>query len=321
MRARGRAEPIRLLLKIGRPGELNEVRFYQGLSRRLPIDTARVLDARELADRSGWILMEELQGAKSFLSLTPCDVRSVVRDMAKLHAGCWGEPRLLDEFPWLSRPDATTIGEQVKTMRSSAAMIEAAGLPDVLPQLVSRPRLRWIARVLDGAEAIVGPLLAPGTTFVHGDYWLHNVQLLPDGRRVLVDWQSCRVFSGVWELVYFLDLRQVVGPRSFRTRDPEGEERIVGWYVDSLREAGVEIPRDAFREALACASIWHPLTHWLTRYGRMAERALAAPGWRVARSVPAAGRLVATALASRGAIRFMAATWARFEQDARRRIS
>ncbi len=312
---------IKLILKVDQPGELNEVRFYQDLASRVPISTPRVLDSRILSDGRGWVLMENLGVAKSHLDWTEQDVRSVVRDMATLHAEFWRRTDLLDGAPWLPRPDATAIGQQVETLRSCVTGIEAAGLPQVLPNLLAGPRLRLIDQVLDHAEDVLDPLLAAGTTLVHGDYWFHNVQLLADGRRVLLDWQNCRVFSGVWELVYFMDLRHVIGQRSFRAHTPELEDDVIACYLESLREHGVNLQDQPFREAVRCARIWHPLAHWLTRYGRMAERASGTTAWRAARKVPVAARLVATALASRGAIHFMESTWARWEKDSKIRFA
>ena len=127
--------------------------------------------------------------------------------------------------------------------------------------------------MLDRSDDVMGPLLRPETTRVHGDYWFHNVQLLPDGRRLLLDWQTVRLFSGIWELVYFLDLWHVIGRRSFRIQIPETERQVAAWYVDALRKCGVDIEDDVFQEALASAYIWQPLAHWLTRYGGIAKTA------------------------------------------------
>jgi hypothetical protein len=320
VRVSGRTDPVRLVLKLDRPGELNEVRFYAHLAGRLPVATPRVVAAHELDDGRGWLLMEELPTAKPARAWTADDVRAVVRDMATLHAAHWGDPRLADELPWLGRPDAASLDAEAAALHTSLAVIEAAGLPDLLPELIAASRLRRIARVLDRSRELLGPLLAAGTTVVHGDYWVHNVQLLPDGRRVLLDWQGCRLFSGLWEIVYFLDLWHVLGRRSFRERDPAAEAGIVAVYSEALRERGVALGGSELGEALACARLWHPLAHWLPRYGRLADRALHLPAWRVARRAPAAARLLARAVASRGALRFLAATWARFEQEADRRF-
>lgn len=320
VQTRGLAARVSLLLKLDRPGEVNETLFYQQLRQQVPIGTPHVLDARLLRDGRGWILMEELHGAKRGQQWTREDTRAVVDDMARFHAANWGRNGVLNDVPWLPRSDAADIAEQIRDLRSCLLSVERAGMTRVLPEVLSIQRLRLIESVLDHGADVLTPLLSPGLTLVHGDYWFHNVQLLPDGRRVLLDWQTVRVFSGIWELVYFLDLRHVVGKRSFREVTPETEEDVAGWYLESLRGCGVKLPDEAFREALTAARIWHPITHWLTRYGRVAKQANNSSAWHAARRVPALARLAASALASKGAIRHMNAVWERWDSTVKARF-
>lgn len=312
---------MRLLLKTDRPGAVNEALFYRELAGRLPIATPHVLDARLLREERGWILMEELPDAKPGSQWTPHDTHGVVCDMARLHAVHWDDPQLAAEADWLWRPSPNALADRIDALHSHLSAIAAAGLADVLPDVLDTRRIRLIGTVLDRAETVLEPLLAAGTTFVHGDYWFHNVRLLPDGRRVLIDWQSCSMFSGIWELVYFLDLWHVVRKRSFRARLPESEAQVVSWYAHELRENGIVIPDADFRETLLCARLWQPLAHWLPRLGHVARSAQERRGWRVARRARPVARAVAAALASRGGLRHLALTWDRWEEIALARVA
>lgn len=320
VRLHDRPGDVSLVLKLDEPGELTEVGFFRDLAARVPIVTPRALDARVLSNNGGWILMEELIGAKPRDRWTQDEHRGVVGDMAKLQAAYWGRADRLDAGIGLWQPDLDSFTARVADIRSSGCAIEASGLLTVLPKVLDRRRLRLVGWVLDHADEVLDPLLAAGTTLVQGDYWFHNIQILPDGRRALLDWQNCHVFSGLWELVYYLDLGQVLGTRSFRSAPAVPHDRVIRWYAESLREHGVSLPQPLFEEALACARIWHPLAHWLTRYGRMAEYAAKLAPWRIVRRAPPVGRLVATGIASPGALRFLEGMWARWEDETRKRF-
>lgn len=260
-------DPARLILKISAPGDLNETRFYRDLRGEVPVDTPRVLDARVLDDGRGWLLMEQLAGARDGLTWAVADYRGVVRDMARLHAAFWGESDALSGCEWLWRPTDEALHEQAEGLRGHLDAIETTGFPAIVPEILSPQRLSLAARVLARSEDVLGSMLGVGTTLVHGDYWFYNVQVFAAGRRVLVDWQECRVWSGVWELAYFTNLLHLTGRSRFSYRKllPVSEGDVVHWYWEGLSESGVTVSRGASEEALTCARIWQPLLHWLPR--------------------------------------------------------
>lgn len=318
VRDRSGGDPARLVLKISAPGDLNETRFYRDLRGEVPLDTPRVLDTRVLDDGRGWLLMEELAGTRDGLTWTVADYRDVVRDMARLHAAFWGRSDALDGCQWLWRPTAEALREQVEGPRDDLAAIEATGFSAVAPEILSPERLSLAARVLARSEDVLRSMLGVGTTLVHGDYWFYNVQVLADGRRVLVDWQECRVWSGVWELAYFTNLLHLTGQSRFSYRKllPVSEGDVVRWYWEALSESGVSVSRGAWEEALACARIWQPLLHWLPRYKRIAEGAARLPGWPLLKRSRPAVRALFLIAGYGGARALLAATFDRWEGDA-----
>jgi hypothetical protein len=297
-RASGSA-PLRFVLKLA--GGQDEVFFYRELASRLPVDTPRVLDARILDDGRAWLLMEEITDVKDGLAWDEVDYKAVLSDMARLHALFWGRTNLLDDCSWLWRPYEPSLEALVTARRSDIDAISASWLPQALPELFGPERLTLARQVLEQPERLFGPLLAAGTTLVHGDYWFHNVQITSTGRRVLMDWQDPQIWSGLWELAYFLNLLLPVSSRVYREELPLDEELMIGWYADALAEAGVVLPKRDFDQAFLAARIWHPLQHWFRQYSSAVTQ-----GWVPPRSIRDENP---------GAVRFLEVTFARWEQD------
>ena len=294
------SEPSRFVLKIG--GGQQEVYFYRELASRLPVDTPRVLDARMLDNGRAWLLMEEIAGVKDGLAWDEADYKAVLAGMARLHAQFWTRTNLLDDCSWLWRPDERSLQELVAARSSDVATLTAAGLPEALPEVFGSERLALATHLLEQPEKLFGPLLAAGTTLVHGDYWFHNIQITGTGRIVLVDWQDPQVWSGLWELAYFMNLLMPVAAGVYREKLPVDEDLMIGWYADALADAGVALPKSDFDAALLSARVWHPVQHWIRQYSYAVTQGL----------LPTEG-IQETRLA---AVRFLTTTFARWEQDA-----
>src|SRR4029077_10531939 len=102
---------------------------------------------------------------------------------------------------------------------------------------------------VDRVEEFVGPLRDLGFTLVHGDYWFYNVLLPPDGRRVMVDWQAPMIWSGLWELAYFVNLLRPMNGYRYRLL-PVPESDIVEWYRSELWLCGLTFDDQEFDQAL-----------------------------------------------------------------------
>jgi hypothetical protein len=256
------------ILKLGGGGD--EALFYRDLAALVQVETPRVLDARLLDNGSGWLLMEEITGVKSGLEWSPDDYRTVLADMARLHARFWNKTEMLDGHGWLWRPDDQSLKELASARRADVEAIAASRLPEMLPEAFGEEKLALACRLLDWPESMFGPMLEAGTTLVHGDYWFHNVQVTEAGRRVLVDWQGPMVWSGLWELAYFMNLLLPVSSSEYREELPVAEETMVDWYRDALAAEGVSLPKELFDRAFLAAKVWHPVQHWHRQIGRAA---------------------------------------------------
>jgi len=272
--ARADGELVSLILKLNRPEHVAETLFYRDLSPGAGVDTPRVLDARVLADGGGWILMEELK-PKDDLSWTEDDYRAVVSDMARMHARYLNSPEL-DTYPWLWRPTQEAVIEITGSLARIAQALRASPLPSLV-SVYSEERLDRIAAVLARSDELIEPLLEGGLTLVHSDYWFHNVLLTDEGRRAVIDWQGCRVFSGIWEICYFVDLLQAVGPGEYREL-PVPEESITAWYLEALHAHDIELPRERFESLFLRAHVLQPLLHWFRLAGVSLQAGSYAPG-------------------------------------------
>jgi hypothetical protein len=252
-------QPISLVLKLNGSDDLSENRFYRDLATDVPVDTPAVADARILTDDHGWLVMEELQPVDD-LTWTEEHYHAVVVDMATMHAAYWNNPALTDR-QWLWRPTQEAVAELVTGLTELADALSTVALPGAVASVLDRERLQRIRDVLGRADDLIGPLLSAGTTLVHGDYWFHNVLVTEEGRRAVIDWQGCRVFSGIWEICYFVDLLRAVGPGRYRDL-PLPEEQVTAWYLEALSEAGVGLTAEEFRDLYLRARVLQPMTHW-----------------------------------------------------------
>lgn len=211
-----------------------------------------------------------------------------------MHAHHWGRLGELTGFDWLQQPTSTHVQSLVNSVKEDLATVAASWLPQAMPEILSPERLRLMHSTLSQPD-FLAPLLELGCTVVHGDYWFHNVLITDDGRRVLVDWDACRLWSGLWEFAYFLNLLHAVGPGEWREEPPVSEQDAETWYSQALQEQGIEISKPDFDRGLAAARIWQPLAHWLRQLSIASRGAPGVPG--------------------DGVMRFMRTTFDRWEQE------
>jgi len=252
-----RATPVELILKVSRSAI--ESRFYGDLAADLPVETPRIV-ARGADAGGGWILMERVKARPSD-TWSDAELEVVVRDMARFHAANWGTAQRLRR-EWLTEITEPVAAAMATERLAMLPALRESWMADPEHGLFDGETVDRFQSALEDIVDLARPLWDAGTTLVHGDYWFHNVLLTDDGRRIMIDWQEPMIWSGLWELAYFINLLPVVGSTDYRPM-PVPEQVISGWYRDQLAVSGVTLEDELFDLALQSASVLHPLIHWI----------------------------------------------------------
>ena len=227
-----------------------EVRLYLELAPGLPLRTPRcTFAAVDDAGDAFVILMEDLGAARpgdDLLGGSEDDLRTAVREMARLHAAWWGSPAL-GVIEWLPRIDARA-GAWQRLFTLAWREVRDGESPDlygVLPPGIGRVTELLVTR---GAE-VYQLLSRYPSTLLHGDFRLDNLFFdLPDGAPLAAfDWSNAMQGPGPYDLAYLLAI--ALPPARRRAL----EEELLASYVEGLRAGGVEEDlgwcRDAYRLA------------------------------------------------------------------------
>ena len=254
----GRPDTVQLVLKTMNP-PAREAHFYADLASELPLATPRVA-ASEIGEAGGWILMERLY-PRNPMAWNRNDYRRVVEEMALLHARHWNRVESVSRH-WMQPSSPEALRESAAELQRTVETIAGSWLATEFSSIFSPGRIRRILAILENVERFASILRKAGLTLVHGDYWFYNVLLFDDGRSVLVDWQSPMIWSGFWELAYFINLLMPMGGAGFREM-PTAEAEIVTGYRDAIRANGVDISDFDFSACLDAGRVLQPLLHWL----------------------------------------------------------
>ncbi len=227
-----------------------EVRLYSELAPGLPLRTPRCTYAA--VDEAGdafVILMEDLGTARAgddLLGVSDDDVRTAVRELARLHATWWQSPAL-PVIEWLPSIEARA-GTWQRLFTLAWREVRDGESPDLYGVLP--PGSGRITDVLGQRGAEVYERLARyPSTLLHGDFRLDNLFFdLPDGSPLAaIDWSNAMQGPGPYDLAYLL----AVGLPPARRRAIE--EDLLTRYLEGLRAGGVEGDlgwcRDAYRLA------------------------------------------------------------------------
>lgn len=263
--------PERMVLKtvLVRPGApfamyANEARFYRELRPALGVETPQVFaSADDEASGSFGILMEDvsLRPARfpnALTSLSGDEVRSLLRNLARLHAGFWRSPRFASDLSWLWTPlsggfhdvmqgiGLDLIGAHLE--RSEAKQAAVARLGRKLPELWEA---LWSAQRILASEPV---------TLLHGDCHLGNCYLLPGGEAGLLDWQLFGRGRWAQDVTYILTTGLDVETRRRDERD------LLAYYLEHLAQGGVDpvpTPDEAWLLHRQTA-IWGLVIGWMT---------------------------------------------------------
>lgn len=241
----------------------NEVRFYRELRPGLQIETPAVY-ASEYDPRSGrfGLLMEdhEQRGVRfpSVLDDVSIDqVRSLLRQLAVLHAAWWESPRFADDLAWVGTPLRGGMAEVFTTIGLELIEDQVARHP-FKAELIA-PLGRPLAELWQQLWRVQRRHTEGATTLLHGDPHVGNTYLLPDGTGGLLDWQL--VVRGSWAHDVTYVIVTSLTPELRRAH----QENLLAEYLDLLRELGVEgVP--SYAEALERyrqAVLWGLVIGWL----------------------------------------------------------
>lgn len=261
--------PARLLLKTmlaspRAPAEMfaTEVRFYDEIRPTIEVETPACFGTGFDPDSGQFgLLLEDLaeRGAR-FPDATQVvsvdEVRSLLQQLARLHAAFWESPRFDGDLAWVATPHAGGM----------SALLGPIGHDLIADQLARHPfKVDLLAPLGVGFEELWATLvdarsvldLAP-VTLLHGDTHVGNTYLLPEGGGLL-DWQL--QVRGCWahDVVYLLSTALDTEQRRAHGR------RLVADYVGELGRLGVATPPDADEAWEWCrrAVVWGLVVGWL----------------------------------------------------------
>ncbi len=241
----------------------NEVRFYREIRDELDIEAPRVFASHfdRPTGRFG-LLLEDLtaRGARFPSALDPVsltEVRSLLANLATLHARYWDSPRFAADLSWVPTP----------TSGGMFTIFDTIGLEMIEDQVARYPfKADLIAPLGRTVAQMWEPLwqlqrqhtLAP-TTLLHGDPHIGNMYLLPGERGGLLDWQLMVRGSWAHDVTYILITALDTEVRRAHERD------LLAEYLDLLASAGVAtVPTmDSAFAKYRAAALWGLVIGWL----------------------------------------------------------
>lgn len=241
----------------------NEVNFYDRLRPELPIE-APCCYASAIDERNGQfvVLMEDLRLRRARFpnaldGVSVAEMRSLVRNLARLHAHFWNSPRLEGDLAWLPTTHA----------RGMYPVFAAIGLNLIRDQVAKcafkRTLIAPLNRCVDSLWAATWSsqkiIYRQPHTLLHGDTHIGNTYVLPDGSGGLLDWQL--MVRGPWchDLTYLMVTGLSIDDRRRHERE------ILALYLESLAQYGVsEVPDlDEAYALYAQSAIWGLVIGWL----------------------------------------------------------
>jgi hypothetical protein len=241
----------------------NEVRFYREIRDELDIEAPRVFASHfdPPTGRFG-LLLEDLtaRGARFPSALDPVsltEVRSLLGNLATLHARFWDSPRFATELSWVPTPMGGGMFDVFDTIGLELIEDQVARHP-FKADLIA-PLGRTVAQMWEPLWQVQRQHTMAPTTLLHGDPHVGNTYLLPGGLGGLLDWQLMVRGSWAHDVTYLLITALDTEVRRAHQRD------LLAGYLDRLRAAGVEgVPTlDAAFARYRAAALWGLVIGWL----------------------------------------------------------
>jgi len=203
-----------------------EVRFYRDVARIVTCPVPHVYFADyDATSGSSSILMEDLGGMTSTTEASAAESEAAMRALARLHAHMWHHPILAER--WL-QPVANTDLDVAWLIDNAIECAERTGFGD--------SHLARGMRVMKPLAAFATSIRSPPTkahSLCHSDLHRNNVQLLPDGRLVIFDWQLVECGNPLRDVSYWM-------LSSLTTRQRrEQQKNLLRLYHQTLLAEGV----------------------------------------------------------------------------------
>jgi aminoglycoside phosphotransferase (APT) family kinase protein len=231
-----------------------EVGVYQSLAQQLPLRTPALICADPGGD---WLVLEELKPALSADAWTPESHLNAARELAVLHERFWDLGEDLEAFPWLGRPLAGDF--EVHVTAAAMAIQRIVELSTAEVPALDRERMRLLARLMEGAEKVAGPLRDLPCTLLHGDYWPGNIHVLEDGSQAVYDWQMASVGPAMLDLLVFVKKSQWW----FGSLPLEVDDLFNAYRQEIKARMGLAWADEQWLEQWDHALVWRFLQEWL----------------------------------------------------------
>jgi hypothetical protein len=226
-----------------------EIGFYREFAADCPVRTPRCYFGEvEMDSGASLLLLEDLTWMHNLNSAGGGvdEVELVIRELGRLHAAWWGDPRL-DQTPWLPMKGILTPDQApVVLIQNWESFLGKLSIP-VTEELLSAGEL--CARYLYAVS--VSMFTEPPRTLIHHDVQGDNILVAGDGERslALIDWQLTTAARPVLDLADFIVAYLDTSERR------RHEDRLLEIYHSVLTERGVadyplEQCRDDYRMAL-----------------------------------------------------------------------
>lgn len=261
--------PAHVCLKANFTGRANpvdicqiEARFYHDMVEGLDVPTpvSYYSDWDEDGSGQGLVVLEDLielggEFGNTFQRIGVDGVARAMEDLAVLHGRYWASPKL-DAATWLpTSMDTPGDSDQPRIMwwlveENIARDVYIERLPEWM--VADRQRFLHVYDLLSRyAREQDGPY-----TIVHGDSYLGNTYLKPDGHRIWLDWQMVRKGHAWRDVSYFMVGALTIEERRACERD------LLAVYREALVATGAQDVADA-------DTIWEHYRRW-AMYGLQA---------------------------------------------------
>lgn len=240
-----------------------ETRFYADIQPETEVESPRAFGCHFGGGNGNFgLLMEDLgerdASFPSAVSEVPTEaIRSLLGELALLHATYWESPRFGADLAWIPTP----VEGGMQSIFTQFGYDFAQSQVDLHPfkQELIAPLGMDVRGLWDRLARVREEHARRPPTLLHGDTHIGNTFLLPGNRGGWLDWQLMTRGCFAADVIYLL----VTGlPTEARRRD---QEELLRFYLDALGRAGVAHPpgyQETF-ELCRRAALWGLVIGWL----------------------------------------------------------